>query len=88
MADERASRAWRMLALLSLAELLGMSVWFAASATAPHLRAAWGLSVGEAGWLTTSVQLGFVAGTIVAAVLNLADVIPSRRYFAVSALLA
>lgn len=49
-----------MLALLSLAELLGMSVWFAASATAPHLRAAWGLGVGEAGWLTTSVQLGFV----------------------------
>jgi MFS family permease len=77
-----------MLALLSLAELLGMSVWFAASATAPHLRAAWGLSVGEAGWLTTSVQLGFVAGTLTAAVLNLADVVPSRRYFAVSALLA
>ncbi|MEK6253826.1 MAG: MFS transporter, partial [Gemmatimonadales bacterium] len=88
MANEQTGRAWRMLALLSLAELLGMSVWFAASATAPHLRAAWGLSVGEAGWLTTSVQLGFVAGTIVAAVLNLADVVPSRRYFAVSALLA
>ena len=77
-----------MLALLAIAELLGMSVWFAASATAPHLRAVWGLSVSEAGWLTTSVQLGFVAGTIVAAVLNLANVIPSRRYFAASALLA
>ena len=77
-----------MLALLSLAELFGMSVWFAASAISPQLRTVWGLSVAEAGWLTTSVQLGFVAGTIVAAVLNLADVIPSRRYFAVSALLA
>jgi len=77
-----------MLTLLSLAELLGMSVWFAASAVAPHLRELWGLSVAEAGWLTTSVQLGFVAGTIVAAVLNLADVVPSRRYFAASALLA
>jgi len=77
-----------MLALLSVAELLGMSVWFAASAVAPQLRSTWGLSVSEAGWLTTSVQLGFVVGTIVAALLNLADVIPSRRYFAVSALLA
>jgi MFS family permease len=77
-----------MLALLSVAELLGMSVWFAASAVAPHLRTAWALSVAEAGWLTASVQLGFVAGTLAAAVLNLADVIPSRRYFAVSALLA
>ena len=77
-----------MLALLSLAELLGMSVWFAASAVAPQLRRTWGLSASEAGWLTTAVQLGFVVGTVVAALLNLADVIPSRRYFAVSALLA
>jgi MFS family permease len=77
-----------MLALLSAAELLGMCVWFAAAAVAPHFRAAWGLSVTEAGWLTTSVQLGFVVGTLVAAVLNLADVIPSRAYFAASALLA
>jgi MFS family permease len=77
-----------MLALLSVAELLGMSVWFAASAVAPQLRSTWGLSVSEAGWLTTAVQLGFVVGTVVAALLNLADVIPSRRYFAVSALLA
>ena len=86
--DARSSRAWRMLALLSLAELLGMSVWFAAAAVAPHFRAVWDLSVAEAGWLTTSVQLGFVAGTLVAAVLNLADVIPSRIYFAASALSA
>lgn len=77
-----------MLALLVLAELLGMSVWFAASVVSPFLRGTWGLSVAEAGWLTTSVQFGFVAGTIVAAVLNLADVISSRRYFAASALLA
>jgi MFS family permease len=77
-----------MLALLSAAELFGMSVWFAASAVAPHLRSEWGLSVAQAGWLTTTVQLGFVAGTIVAALLNLADVIPSRRFFAVSAVLA
>ncbi len=85
---ETTGRAWGMLVLLSLAELLGMSVWFAASAAAPHFRTAWGLTVGQAGWLTTSVQLGFVVGTIVAALLNLADAIPSRRYFAVSALLA
>lgn len=77
-----------MLTLLCVAELLGMSVWFAASAVSPHLRALWSLSVSEAGWLTTAVQLGFVAGTLVAALLNLADVIPSRWYFAASALLA
>jgi len=85
---ESSGRAWRMLALLSLAQLLGMSMWFAASAASPHFRSAWDLSVAQAGWLTTAVQLGFVAGTIVAAVFNLADLIPGRRYLAACALLA
>ena len=64
-----------------------MSLWFSASAVAGPLRAQWGLTVAESGWLTTAVQLGFVAGTALAAVLNLADLLPARRYFAVSALL-
>ncbi|MDQ3607139.1 MAG: MFS transporter, partial [Gemmatimonadota bacterium] len=79
-------RRWRILLLLSLAELLGMSLWFTASAVAPQLQTLWGLSAQQTGWLTTIVQLGFVAGTAVAAILNLADVVPARPYFAVSAL--
>lgn len=71
-----------MLALIALAELLGMSVWFAANAVAPQLAERWGLSQGEAGWLSTVVQLGFVVGTALAALLNLADTLPSRWYFA------
>jgi MFS family permease len=82
-------RRWRMLALLSLAELLGMSVWFAASAVAPELAARWGLDPGATtAWLMTSVQIGFVVGTAAAALLNLADVLPSKRYFAGCAALA
>lgn len=80
-------RRWAILALLSAAELLGMSLWFTASAVAPELRDAWSLSPSEAGGLTSVVQLGFVAGTGVAALLNLADVFPSRVYFSASALL-
>jgi MFS family permease len=64
-----------------------MSLWFAASAVAPQLATRWGLSASESAWLTTSVQLGFVCGTAIAAVLNLADVLPSKVYFAVAALL-
>jgi MFS family permease len=78
---------WRMLALLAGAEVLGMSLWFSASAVSGQYRELWGLSAAEAGWLTTIVQLGFVAGTAAAALLNLADVFPSRWYFAASALL-
>ncbi len=76
-----------MLALLALAELLGMSLWFAGSAAAGQLRDQFGLSGGEVAALTTAVQLGFVVGTAGSALLNLADVVPARRLFAVAALL-
>lgn len=77
---------WRMLAALAVAELLGMSLWFAASAVAPQLTERWGLDAAQAGWLTSSVQLGFVVGTALSAFLNLADVLPSRALFAASAI--
>jgi MFS family permease len=77
-----------MLAMLAAAELLGMSLWFAATAVAPQLRDRWDLSAAQSGWLTAIVQLGFVAGTTLAAALNLADVLPARAFFPVSALLA
>jgi MFS family permease len=68
--------------------LLGMSLWFAASAVAPELGQRWSLDRSSIGWLTSIVQLGFVVGTALAAALNLADIIPSRWFFAGSALAA
>lgn len=73
--------------MLALAELLGMSLWLAAGAAAPALAERWSLSSSEVGWLTTAVQLGFVLGTALAAVLNLADVVPARVLFPAAALL-
>jgi MFS family permease len=87
MASE-SRRRWRILALLALAEVLGMSVWFAASAVAPELRELWDLDASQAGWITTAVQFGFVAGTAVAAILNVADVVSARAYFGAAAALA
>lgn len=81
------SPRWRILGLLALAEVLGMSLWFSASAVSGQYRALWQLSPSEAAWLTNTVQLGFVVGTAGAAVLNLADVLSSRWYFATCALL-
>lgn len=76
-----------MLALVSVAELLGMSLWFAGNAVSPQLQQQWSLSSWHVGWLTTAVQLGFVAGTATIAVLNLADTVPSRLLFSIAALL-
>jgi MFS family permease len=76
-----------MLALVAVAELLGMSLWFAGSAAAPQLTAKWALSSAQVGGLATAVQLGFVVGTAISALLNLADIIPARRLFSACAIL-
>jgi MFS family permease len=76
---------WRVLAVLAVTELLGMSIWFTGTAVAPALEAQWRLDATQVGWLTALVQLGFVVGTATAAVFNLADLVPSRYYLAACA---
>ena len=78
---------WRALVLLSLAELFGMSLWFSGSAVVPALSHEWNLSSSQVSWLANAVQLGFVAGTLISATLNLSDIITTRHLFAVAALL-
>lgn len=79
---------WPTLILLAMAELLGMAVWFSASAVVPALTNAWSLTDAGKAWLTMSVQVGFVAGAFGSALLNLADRVSARKLFTVSALLA
>jgi MFS family permease len=78
----------RQLAVLCLAVVLTLSVWFAGTAAVPDLLAAGLVTPARAGWLTAAVQLGFVAGTLVSAVLSLADRRDPRMLFLASALLA
>ena len=78
----------RPIAGLALVELLGMAVWFSTSAVVPALTREWGLSPSGQAWMTMAVQLGFVIGALGSAVLNLADRIPSPRFFSISAFLA
>jgi MFS family permease len=79
---------WRNVSLLALAALLGMSVWFSASAVVPQLTLEWKLSGALQSWLTTSVQIGFVAGALLSSLLTLSDRLPAQRLLAVSALAA
>jgi sugar phosphate permease len=65
-----------------------MSIWFTASAIAPALAERWGLSSQQSALLTSAVQFGFVGGTALAVLLNLADLLPARVYVASSAALA
>ena len=65
-----------------------MAPWFSASAVAPTLAQVWQLSPTSTAWLTISVQLGFVAGAVVSAILTLADRLSARRLVAGSATIA
>ncbi|MGB8953707.1 MAG: MFS transporter [Candidatus Aminicenantales bacterium] len=76
----------RALFLISLSVLLASSVWFSGTAAAPVLKKIWGLSDVQSSWLTISVQLGFITGTFLYALLNLADIFNSRKVFFFSAL--
>src|SRR5713226_10349207 len=65
-----------------------MSLWFSGSAVIPSLTKEWNLGPGTASWLTLSVQLGFVAGTLLSALLNLPDIISPRHLFTLTAIAA
>ncbi|MGF1467918.1 MAG: nitrate/nitrite transporter [Sandaracinaceae bacterium] len=78
----------RAFVAVSVGVLLAVSVWFTATAATPALAEAWGLSRAAAALLTTSTQLGFILGTLLYALANLADLFDARRVFFLSALLA
>ena len=64
-----------------------MSLWFSGSAVVPALSSEWHLSPSQISWIAIAVQLGFVAGTLISATLNLPDIISTRHLFTVSAFL-
>ncbi|MBY4383806.1 MFS transporter [Rhodococcus fascians] len=78
----------RQRALIALVQVLGLCVWFSATAVVPTLRTEWNIGESAAVWLTASVQIGFVVGAITSTVLNLADRIAPQRLLAASALAA
>jgi len=74
--------------VIVLAQLLGTSPWFAVNAVMPDLQAAYGWPATAVGTLTSALQGGFIAGTLVFALLALADRFDARRLFLFCALAA
>jgi MFS family permease len=67
-----------MLGVVSLAQFLGMTLWFSATAITPRLITEYDISPNHAAWLTMAVQAGFVAGTLFSALANVADILNAR----------
>ena len=78
----------RALFLLSLAELLGMSLWFTGTAVIPQITHLWHADLALGSWLTIAVQIGFSIGAITFALFNIPDVFSPIKVLVVSALLA
>lgn len=70
--QETSSR--RVLFLLSLAELLAMSLWFTGTAVLPQVTQMWPRGLALASWLTVAVQIGFAIGAFAFALFNIPDI--------------
>lgn len=71
----------RVLPVLVLAQFLGTSMWFAVNAVMPDLQRDFGWPATAVGTLTSALQIGFIAGTLVFALLAIADRFAARRVF-------
>jgi MFS family permease len=76
------------IALLALCEVLAMSLWFAASAVGPQLRALYALTGLHEAAFASGVALGYVLGTLASASLGVPDRVDPRRLFCLAAAVA
>ena len=77
----------RILPAIVFSQFTGTSLWFAGNAVLPDLQRLWGLSSDALAYMTSSVQLGFIAGTLVFAVLAISDIFSARKIFLICSLL-
>ncbi|TCJ13303.1 MFS transporter [Flaviaesturariibacter flavus] len=71
----------RPLVIIVLAQALCTSLWFGGNAVLPTLAQRLGLPPGAAGSMSAAVQAGFIGGTLLFAVLAIADRYRSTRVF-------
>jgi MFS family permease len=72
---------------ISVAQLFGTSLWFSANSAAFDLMHEWNINISDIGLLTNAVQTGFILGTLLIALLGIADRYKASLIFSYSALL-
>ncbi len=75
------TRPARILPLIVFSQFTGTSLWFAGNAVIRDLQLAWGLGEQSLGYVTSAVQLGFIGGTLLFAILMIADRFSPRKVF-------
>ncbi|MCK5747021.1 MAG: MFS transporter, partial [Oricola sp.] len=79
---------WASVGLLLVAECLALSLWFVSAAILPGMMAESEITPFRQAALSSGVQLGFVAGALVSAVLGLPDRFDPRRVMGIAAVVA
>lgn len=77
-----------VLPVIILSQFLCTSLWFAGNGVMSDLVMVFDLPAGSIGHLTSAVQFGFIAGTLLFALLSIADRFNPSRVFFISAVLA
>ncbi|MDM7948882.1 MFS transporter [Hydrogenophaga sp.] len=75
-----------ILPVLVTAQFAGTSLWFAVNAVMPDLQRELGWATAAVGTLTSALQFGFIVGTLVFALLAIADRFSARAVFLICAL--
>ncbi|MBN9264217.1 MAG: MFS transporter [Hyphomicrobium sp.] len=87
-ASADATARTRSLIFLLLAQVTAMTTWFATTASLAAMRQGWTLTPFQEGLMTSSVQAGFVGGTLTSALLSAADRYDPRNLFMTAAAIA
>ena len=74
--------------ILMVSQIAGMSLWFMSAAILPEMVSEFPISQTRQAALSSAVQLGFVAGALISAILGLPDRYDPRKLFALCAILA
>jgi MFS family permease len=85
---KRSGSKWGAITILCVSQVLTMTLWFSATALVPTFLKAQGADSFQASLFTSSVQVGFVVGTLISAIFGLADRFDPRQFFMLSSFAA
>jgi MFS family permease len=74
-------RPRRILPVIIVSQFAGTSLWFAGNAVLADLEPHWGAGAEAVGYVTSAVQLGFIAGTLAFAFFAISDRFSPRNVF-------
>ena len=76
-----------LLAVLTISQMFGLSLWFSTNAIVDQLKSAWNLSVSDIGLLSISVTIGFILGALGFSILSLPDLLKAKNLYFIASIL-